>query len=531
MPTTLSEATAALIRELRESEAKLKSEEGGEKVHVSHITRGLGFLYERIRNILDYKEEALWAKNAILRILRRKELQFLAGEPLGLLIIQELIRGRYLENDAIPESKARELDAVLDKYRKLWGMTFPEGVAVGKKERDLADWLLGIAACEIEEKLRRERRDFLYFQFLYQSLRDRVQFIPALPEEQAKLQLYLASFRAMFQADKDMEAWMLWRISFPEWRHQPSEELIKNIAQDLLHTRSHIETLLAWPLRWKLDRLVKRRSVLVMLLRDMLEEHLVEAESILTEEEKLETNLRQVYEKRYRENRSRLRRMAFRAVLFIFFTKMVLALGIEMPYEIWKVGKIDHYLLAVNILLPPTILMIASLSIRMPGEEANFSKLLIEFNRLLSPHPEMLGTVKVQKRRSTLALISLSLLYAINFVLTFGVLFWLLRTLHFNVVSALIFIIFLSIVSFFALRLRKTANELAAVEESEHWARQLFEFLIFPIVEVGRALSWGFRSLNFVVLLFDFLLEAPFHSFIAILEEWFAFLRERKESL
>jgi hypothetical protein len=531
MPTTLSDATLALIRELRETEEKVAKEQEGERVHVSHITAGLGFLYERVRNTLDYKEESLWAKNAILRMLKRKELQFLAGEQIGISVIQELIRGRYLENDAVPESKAREVDAVLAKYRLLWQTAFPEGLAVGKREESLAAWLMGIAACEIEETLRRDPREYLYFQFLYQSLRGRVEFVPVIADDEAKLQLYLASFRAFFQADTDMESWMLWRISFPEWRHQPSEELIRDIGRNLAATRGRFDAALSWPLRGKLDRLVKRRSVLVTFLRDMLGEHLDEAEALLVDGEKLEANLRQVYERRYRDNRMRLRRTAFRAVLFIFLTKVLLALGLEVPYELWIVGKVDRYALLLNTLLPPIILMAASLSIRMPGEESNFAKLLVEFNRLLAPDDEALGTIRVHKPRTTLAKMSLGILYVANFALTFGMLFWFVRAVQFNPVSAGIFILFLSIVSFFAIRLRKTANELAAVDESEHWARQLFDFLIFPIVEVGRALSWGFRSFNVVVLLFDFLLEAPFHSFIGIIEEWFAFLRERRESL
>lgn len=531
MPAVLSEATTALIRGLREAEEKAAKEEGGERVHVSHITRGLGFLYERVRNILDYKEESLWAKNAVLRVLRRKELQFLAGESLGLQVIQELIRGRYVENDAVPEAKAKDVDAVLAKYRLLWQTAFPEGIAAGKRERELAEWLFGIAACEVEETLRRDPKDYLYCQFLYQSLRGRTEFVPAIPEDEVKLQLYLASFRALFQADTDMESWMLWRISFPEWRHEPSEELIGEIGRDLAITRARFNAVLSWKLRGKLDRLVKRRSVLVTLLRDMLREHLGEAETLLTDAERVEATLRHVYEKRYRENRQRLRRSAFRAILFIFITKVALALALERTYELWTVGRVNYSGLALNVFLPPAILMAASLSIRMPGEESNFAKLLVEFNRLLAPDRELLAIVRVQKSRTAIAKLSLEILYVANFALTFGLLFWFVRVMRFNPVSAVIFVMFLSIVSFFAIRLRKTANELAAVDEAEHWARQLFDFLTFPIVEVGRALSWGFRSMNVVVLLFDFLLEAPFHSFVAILEEWFSFLRERRESL
>ncbi len=530
MPTILSEPCLRLLKELREVEERTE-EEVGERIHVSQITRGLGFLYERIRNILDYKEESLWAKNAIFRFLLSYEFQFLEGANIGLSLIQELIRGRYLENDLIPESKAIEIDAILKKYRAVWLITFSEGVTKNKQERLLAEWLLGIAASEIEEVLRKNIKDYLYFRFLYEALLDRVEFPPEINQEAAKLQLYLASFRAFFQADSDMEAWMLWKISFPEWKDNLSEELIKEIGENLPKIKERFDSILSWPLRSKLDNLMKRRSVLVTLLSDILQDHLTQAEELLTDAEKLEANLRLVYERRYQENRQRLRRTAFRAVIFILITKIFFALFIERAYELWTVGSVDKYALSLNILLPPTILMIASLSIRMPGEESNFAKLLVEFNRLLSPDNEALGILRPPKTRSLFANFWLGVLYILNSALTFGILFWFVRTLRFNILSAIIFIFFLSIVSFFALRLRKTANELAAVEETEHWLRQIFDFLIFPIVEVGRFLSWGFRSLNLAVILFDFLLEAPFRAFISILEEWVSFLRERRESL
>jgi hypothetical protein len=533
MPTTLSEATIRLLEALRRAEERttFQEQEGVETIHVSNITRGLGFLYERIRNVLDYKEESLWAKNAILRILKRRELQILSGEDIGLFLIQELIRGRYLENDSVPESKAIEVDRVLAKYRGIWMAAFPEGIVAEKSQRLRADWLLGIAASEIEEVLRKDWRDFLYFQFLYDSLRGRIEFPAEIDEETSRLQLYLASFRAFFQADTDMESWMLWRIAFPNWKENIGEAELAKIGKELPAIYGRFQTLLSWPFRQGLERLVKRRSVLVTFLSGILRENLAEAESILTDADKLEENLKKVYQERYNENRHRLRRSAFRAIFFILLTKVLLALAVEVPYERWAFGRVDSYTLMLNILLPPVILLVASLSIRMPGEESNFAKLLVEFNRLISPDKEILGTLKLRKPRKPLAKVSIGTLYIANFALTFGILFWIVRMLHFNLASAIIFVLFLSIVSFFALRLRQTANELVAMDDTEHWARQLFDFLIFPIVEVGRALSWGFRSLNLLVLLFDFLLEAPFHSFIAILEEWFAFLRERKESL
>ena len=41
-------------------------------IHVSELTSLPAFAYEKIRNIVDYKEENLLRKNAISRLLKRK---------------------------------------------------------------------------------------------------------------------------------------------------------------------------------------------------------------------------------------------------------------------------------------------------------------------------------------------------------------------------------------------------------------------------------------------------------------------------
>jgi hypothetical protein len=532
MPSILSDASIKLISSLREESKSVAEGIEGEYIHVSNITRGLGFLYERIRNTLDYQEESLWAKNAILRILNRKKIQFLSGQEIGLSLIQELIRGRYLENDCVPLDKASQVDLVLLKYRMLWNAVFQEKSIYSGYKESIFNWILELAACEIEEMLRKNQKDFFYFKFLYESIRERIEFYPKVSPEISDIQIYLSSFRSLFQADNSMEYWMLWRLYFPEWSNSVcSEDYILELSKNIVNIKRNFDEKISWPLRNKLDKIVKRFSVLTMFLRDILDENLAEAEKILTDSRMLEEKLLEVYQRRYNENRARLKRIAFRAILFIFFTKLIFALAIEAPYEVLVLGKVDSYALALNTIIPPIILMIASLSIRMPGEEANFTKLMAEFNKFLGKDSKNISVLRMDKNKSDVVKILIGILYLANFALVFWVLSVIVRALKFNILSAAIFVFFLSVVSLFAIKIRKTANELIAVEEYEHWVRQIFDFMIFPFLEIGRAVSWGFRSLNLVAFLFDFLLEAPFNAFIEIMEEWFSFLRERRESL
>ena len=52
-----------------------------------------------------------------------------------------------------------------------------------------------------------------------------------------------------------------------------------------------------------------------------------------------------------------------------------------------------------------------------------------------------------------------------------------------------------------------------------------------PVLRAGRFLSETISRLNVFVFFFDFIFEAPFKLFLNILEEWSAFMKEKKEQL
>jgi hypothetical protein len=52
-----------------------------------------------------------------------------------------------------------------------------------------------------------------------------------------------------------------------------------------------------------------------------------------------------------------------------------------------------------------------------------------------------------------------------------------------------------------------------------------------PIVAVGKLLSENFSRLNVMVLVLDFIIEAPFKLVVQIAEEWTKYVRERKDDI
>ncbi len=59
----------------------------------------------------------------------------------------------------------------------------------------------------------------------------------------------------------------------------------------------------------------------------------------------------------------------------------------------------------------------------------------------------------------------------------------------------------------------------------------LIDVVSLPILRAGQWLSQSISRLNVFLFFFDFLFEAPYKLFLSVLEEWFAFMKEKKEEL
>ncbi len=530
---SLSQYTQDLLQRIQSAAAKKDDEESAlSPITVSNLTSGIEFLYEKIRNALEYREEHLWLKDAVLRILKRRFFEILAKEKIGREVVEELIRGRYLDNGYHPESKALGVDDILKKYRQVFEV-FENRSSFGEKENSrYEEWFLNLAALEIVDLFPKNKTDRIFINYFWNTMKESTATSQELIGEEFEQQLYLAVFRNFFKADEIMEQYELFRIKYPEWLQNPTG-LIEEFGRNLVELKTGLEKALKYPLRQELDRIMKRRSLFIFMLQDLVSQEKENAGDALNNPELLEQKLKTIYDAHYQNSRQKLQTSAIRAIIFIILTKMALLFAIEIPFQIWHDGAINYFILGLNTLIPPLVLILSSLIIKMPGEEQNFLKIVSEFEKMLRYNQEMspLDIVRRKKQRAWPTKIVLWTIYGLNVLFTGWLLSKLFLFFSFNAADALIFILFLSLVSFFAIRLRRTANELAAVEQKEHLITVMVEFFFFPIIEIGKWISKGVSSLNVTAFIFDFLIETPFKTLIQVLEEWFNFIRERKQNL
>ena len=148
----LNSQTERFLKDLTMARASARESVTGETVMISKVASTLAVVYETARNAVEFKAEHLIRQEAINRILKRRLFLNQTSKRVALLLIKELLWGRYLKEETVPTSKVNELVAIIDRYRlaqEQYSVSDPKG----EKDNKFGGWLIGIAACEIEERL------------------------------------------------------------------------------------------------------------------------------------------------------------------------------------------------------------------------------------------------------------------------------------------------------------------------------------------------------------------------------------------
>lgn len=486
----------------------------------SAISR-ISFLYERIRNAVDYRDDHLLRKAAIARILRRQLSLESDATVIATQLMRELIAARYLPNATIPEAIAADVSQVVTKFQSV--------VATRVTDDKHRVWLIGIVAAEIEEMVDRHRQEKILTHFLFEALGDRITVDGVtMDEKERRLQVYIACLRSLSRHDDEMVGYKLVRAHDAAWMDSASWLAAPEaMALRMVGVQARVERELRHPLASKFVQAVKPWTVALSVLRDTLLEGGDEKTALLEKPERLKEAVDKVASRRLTEARKKLRRGTWRAMVYLFATKMVVAVAAEVPIELWLYRRLHVVALAINIFFPPVIMWLVGRSVRLPGKE-NQERIWECIAELLSPDGVSGSVVRVRKPRSGVSRALFSMVYAATFLLTFGLIYWGLTFLAFTWVSAVIFLFFLCLVSFFGYRLRVSARQYVVVKQKDH---VILDFFFLPILRAGQWLSRTVSRLNIFVVLLDFIIEAPYKLFLNILEEWFGFVKEKKEEL
>jgi hypothetical protein len=518
---------------------KIQSEEVGDdksKIKVSELISKMAFYYEKIRNSVDYKEDHLLRKNAIERILKRQIVIQASkkGEEIAKHLLSELIRGSYLPNNKLPEEKIIETGFIIEKYIKLKKTTSGQiRKTVEENQENTTNWIISMCACEIEENVNVNLADKIIVDQMYKILAKDIKLPLGLPFEKDKeVQIFIGIYRNYMKYDDSMIDFLLLKYYQAGWL-VADDKMIENLGKKIYQLRQAINRQANHPLAGQLNRIIGRYTVFYSILTDIIKEDPTGVyQSFKTDSKAFPRMIKKACNKRYGIAKQKLSRAAVRSIIYIFLTKMVLAVVLEVPATLWLGEIINYTSLIINISFPPLLLFFIVLFTRVPSED-NTEKIVKGINEIVfieKQRQEPFILRQPAKRGKTINVI-FGLIYAVTFFLSFGLVIWFLEKIHFTYVSILIFLFFLTVVSFFGIRIRKVARELVIVERKESFINFIMDFFYIPIVAVGKWLSVKFSRINVFVFILDFIIEAPFKIFVEIAEEWTKYIKERKEEI
>ncbi len=538
----LSPPIQDLIRQYRES---FLTKPRGEiaTIHVDEIASKVAFLYERIRKIIDWKEDNLLRRSAIERILKRNLIGevskfkpiFKADEAtLGERLVLELVRGGHLPNNQIPEEKINEVQTALKKY-----IYFLKNIPlvtsfVNKKKINLFDWILEVAACEIEEIVSPATKENLLIETMTALMNERIRVMPelALSDEEKLTQTYIAVHRTLFDLDDSLITYRLLKRRYPQWTN-PSETFISETAVNIFSLWESLEKELNHPLSKDFFDICDKTDTIFILLGDILDHFKDEPdqlEAALASEERLKALLSRFYQKRRQTLKSRLFKIAIFSSLSVLISNCFSYFIVEVPLALLLYDRFSLIATIVDFILPATAMFLL-VAIIKPPSATNFKKVVeLTFNFVYSSREKNIYEIKPKKKTSLWTTFWIALFYLIGGTVFFGLVAWGFYKAKIPVASVILDTVVIAINVFAALLVRNKAKEITIEEKTTFW-EFILDTISIPVAQVGSWLARKWKEYNVAAAFFNAAIEMPVITIIGFIEDWRTFLREKKGSL
>lgn len=529
-----------------------KEKDSSNNIVVSSMTSKLAFVYEKIRNAVDYDDDHLLRKNAIKRIFKRH--MFIEGflkktksQDVALHLMTELIQAGYLGNNAVPESKIQEVADIFEKYIKLKDLLLRNesifdifgGAVKNPKKRTnqarkkITKLIVSLAASETEINLTKDNVQQEITMDMFEILKENIKLPKNLPyEEDLDIQIYLSISRNFLNYDEDLLNFVVFKYYNKSWVNA-SDQDIKKVSEkiDVLYTT--ILEQLKHPLKKQLDKIIKAYSLYFSILQETIEDNPMKVyDQAINNHKVFISVIKENCEKRFANIKKKLWRSGGRSIVYIFLTKSVFVLLLEIPAVKFFGEVVNPLTLAINIAFPAFLLFMMILFTWAPAQE-NTKKIISGIEEIIFTEKTKKKSILLKKpiKRTFIMDFVFNLLYFSGLTLTIYLIILALTFVNFNWVSIIIFLFFLTFVSFFSFRIKRDIKKFIIIESKEGFFSSILDFFYTPIIATGKFLSDNASRVNVFVFVMDFIIEAPFRVFVEIFDSWLKYIKERKEDL
>lgn len=526
----LSDMTKALLQTVNAIKPRDLPDEFT-KLSVSRAVSLLAIVYEKVRNAIEFREEHLIRRAAIERIIKRRLSLNPSGQDEAENLLRELLWARYFPKNSLGEDDIDAVQHIINNYVKTRVQLIRKD-NYGDHEF-LDGFLMDLLTCEIEETLSPEisQREAYFTYFIYQTLHKTVR-IDGLNEDMKDIYFLVALEKSYRKLERPYQRFHLYSLFYKTFSHQTDKELAEN-GKKLKQMFEKIDQAIQNPNVAKLNRFVKRQLPTYLILFEIISEQKKGVSEILTSKAKLWEAVEKKCKEKYAQVKSRLTTLAIRSLVYIFITKMLLAVILEYPVSMWLYNEAPLLPIIVNSLFPPLLMIMIVLWFKLPDKD-NTERIYERIIQTINADPTFETRValiaKKKKERNTVLKGFFSILYFGTFVLTLFLIHELLNLLDFHLLSQALFIFFISVVSYFAYRIKQIINEYRLIERDSALS-PLIDFFFVPILSLGKFFNKGVAKMNFFTVIFDFFIEAPFKLIIDVIEEWISFTKARKDEI
>ncbi len=465
----------------------------------------LAQVYEKARNALEYRADNLVRRAAIERILKRRIIINRDPENLADNLLTELKWAKYLSYEEVKQAKKLDMVKILQKYISFLGGKVPP------------EWIVKIASAEIEEifNLNTDYKQFTFFAF--QVIKQKIE----IDNPNLDLFIYFAVDKVYAGSDDEQIAYHIVNLAGQNITRERLDEAfyLFNLAK-----KSKITS--------RISKHVRRQMPPLVLLRDIYFFKPSDFKSVVANQEKFLTEAAEVLDLQLKQMSRKIGTAGVRSIIYVFLTKMILAFGLEVPFEIFLFGRLNKLPLILNLLFPPLLMWAVTSQIRLPNKKekenlVNRAWYIISSFDNLGKEEDVLKNTE-DKRKNSFGYLIFSIIYGIFFVGVFGGIVFLLGKIGYTLFSESIFLFFLTIIAFFAYRISQTAKIYLWRPVGEE-RTTFFDIISLPILTIGSRLSQGLSRLNFLAFAFDFILEAPFKMILGFVDAWAQFLSVKKD--
>jgi len=488
-----------------------------EEAEQEESVRGVGSLariYETARNALEYRADHLMRRAAVERIWRREAVFGSEAEAIAARLGQELVWARYVTEAAWRKNKP-DLVKIVGKY-----------LAAGQMTQAPKDFVVMVASAEVEEKLTPNPDYQMFTGLAFRTVRERIR----IEDEHADEELVLfAAVEAVYaQTDDAGMAYHLFKLL----RTQGGDEVVGKPDGGLGVAYDYWQKVRRHPRLNATSAVVRRLYGPLNLIRDMYFSDPAGFRQEVLEKTVFDGAAKKTLLEQLKMSNDRINRATARSILYVFLTKMLLGVVVEIPVESLTSGRISPLALGANLTVPVFLMWLLTLGIRTPGEK-ELKKLLAEAWRIVSGDAGQVNEEEVfviRKPKWRWSRVVFWGLYAALFVVMFAAVYLVLRWVGFSFVSMVVFGFFLSVVTFFAYRIRQSALVYTFRPRTDT-RLSIGEALVLPMVAVGGAVSREVARLNFLAFVFDFALEMPFKTILRFFDGWAHFLSTKQDEV